>query len=467
MTKRLWRIGISVLLAVAAGWFMHVGGQSAEVSSMAGITVLMAALWITEAIPLGATSLLPVVLFPLFNIADAKEVTPLYAHHIVFLFIAGFFLAYAMEKWDLHRRIAFRIIGTVGFSATRVLIGFMLAAYLLSMWISNLATTVLLLSPALAVLQEWQGNQKRFGVALLLGISYAASIGGTATPIGTAPNLIFSKYWEGAFATQYGSITFLDWMYYGVPISFVLVVACFGLLWWRFMRRETKINTGLLQEKIAQLPKMRIEERWVLGAFVLLALLWMSKAFWVDWLATPSFMRDSAIGMLVVLLLFFIPSARDRSEHILEWRDTQKLPLDIIFIFGGGFALAMGFTKSGLDKIIAAQLEPMADWPLWVMVLGIGFFMTFLTEITSNTATTQLVLPLLVILAQSSDRMPLYFLLPATFAASFAFMLPVATPPNAIVFGTNKISLNTMMRTGLWLNLLAVLLMSLMVFLLV
>lgn len=471
----LLALGLALALFTALKW-TH---GDTRIASMGGITALMATLWITEAVPLGATSLLPIVLFPLTGIADVKMVTPLYAHHIIFLFIAGFLLAFAMEKWNLHRRIAFKIIGLIGFSPVRILAGFMIASFVLSMWISNLATTILLLAPALAVINEFkQSGMKspKFGVGLLLGIAYISSVGGTTTPIGTAPNLIFMSLWEEHF-THISTVGFLDWMSLGVPIGLVLGVLTFLLVKRMFIRKDENIESEGMKARIRELPKIGIEEIVILVFFFALLILWFTRrdlelgghefrgwstrGLWEN----PGYIRDSAIGMGIVLLLFFIPSSK-KNEHILEWTDAKKLPFDILFIFGGGFALAYGFKQSGLDQLIAGQLTPLADLPLWLMVLGICVFMTFLTEITSNTATTQLVLPLLVIMAQSTQINPVYLMVPATFSASFAFMLPVATPPNAIVFGTELIPLKEMMRTGLWLNLLGIIVMTLMTILL-
>ncbi len=449
--------------------------NSSEINWTLATTTLMAALWITEAVPMGATSLLPIAIFPLAGIMDAKEVTPLYASHIIFLFIAGFLLAFAMEKWQLHKRIAFKIISLIGFEPKRILLGFILASFILSMWINNTATTIVLLAPALAIINEFKAknSSKWFGVVLLLGIAYASSIGGTVTPIGTAPNLLLKNYYESSFP-DLPELSFLRWMKFALPLGIIFTT----ILYFYFAKKLGKVKGDFsatdLKEQIARLGKASFEERVVLVIFVLLAALWMTAKNieigdfvikgWTSFLPEGDFMRDSAIGMAVVMTLFFIPSKTKNEQHILEWDDARRLPFDILFIFGGGFALAKAFEKTGIDDILTTQLEPLSALPIWAMILGISLFMTFATEITSNTATTQLVLPLLIVVVKATGIDPILLLIPATFSASYAFMLPVATPPNAIVFGTGEVSNKQMIRLGIWLNLVGAVLMTLYVY---
>ncbi|MCB0738046.1 MAG: SLC13/DASS family transporter [Bacteroidetes bacterium] len=471
MPKQLKYILFSVGLGLLA-WALVWQNHDFRIAAMAGVTVLMAALWITEAIPLGATSLLPIGLFPMLGIANVSDVTAQYGHHIIFLFLAGFILAYAMEKWKLHQRIAFKIIGVVGFSPSRILLGFMLASFVLSMWISNLATTILLLAPALAVIQEVNQKSKNgsaFAIALLLGISYASSIGGTATPLGTAPNLIFMSLWEENFK-DVKAIGFPEWMRFALPVSIILFIPIFWHLKRSFGLKDLEVSANDLKAKVKSLTKMTYEEIVVSAIFLALIALWLTRRDldlglvelqgWGDLFPYSDMIKDSTIGILLVNLLFFIPSKQNAEKQIIEWGDVKKLPYEILLLFGGGFSLALGFKESGLDKVIASQLEPLATWPLWLIILGICLFVTFLTEITSNTATTQLLLPLLIIMANTTGVNPLYLMVPATLSASFAFMLPVATPPNAIVYSTEMIPMKTMMRTGLILNFIAALILT-------
>lgn len=472
-SRRLLFIFIAVGAAFAAGALSAWAGYDRTISGLLFSTVLMALLWVTEAIPLGATSLLPIALFPLFGIADVKVVTPLYANHIIFLFIAGFLMAFAMEKWGLHKRIAFRIIGMIGQKPLSILLGFMLASFILSMWISNTATTIMLLAPALAIIAEFKQRKggQQFGIALLLGICYASSIGGTVTPIGTAPNLLLLTYYNEGFP-DLRELNFLNWMQFALPLGMAFFILVYLYLR-RDIRHKVKAeNSDRIQQQLNSLGKAGYEERLVLVLFSLLALLWISRSDLVigdttirGWGSLPFFegkgyVRDSTVGMAIALLLFFIPARRNKAEFILEWKEAAKLPWDILFIFGGGFALAHGFQTTGLAAILQEVLAPLEQLPLWALVLLICLFMTFLTEITSNTATTQLILPLLILFVQTTSIPPIFLLMPATLSASYAFMLPVATPPNAIVFASGQIPLKRMMQKGLWLNLLGAILLT-------
>jgi sodium-dependent dicarboxylate transporter 2/3/5 len=460
-------VGLSILVFV----WSSLSGNANEMNWVLGTTALMASLWITEAIPMGATSLLPIAIFPLTGVLDIKEVTPLYASHIIFLFIAGFLLAFAMERWQLHRRIAFKIIGLIGFEPKRILLGFVLASFILSMWINNTATTIVLLAPALAIINEFKSKSSNqwFGVVLLLGIAYASSIGGTVTPIGTAPNLLLKSYFESSFP-ELPEINFLSWMRFALPLGIIFTVVLFLYLARKLKGQQIDFKADSLKEQIRNLGKLSYEERVVLVIFIALAVMWMSAKSieiggvtihgWTSLFPEPGFIKDSAIGMAVVMLLFFIPS-KSENRNILEWEDAKRLPFDILFIFGGGFALAKAFEKTGIDDILVTQLEPLSALPIWLMILIICLFMTFATEITSNTATTQLILPLLIIVIKATNVEPMYLLVPATFSASYAFMLPVATPPNAIVFGTGEVSNKHMMKIGIWLNLIGVILLTL------
>lgn len=476
MHKRFYILLLCVLLSAITFGIVRSTLESSDIAWVLATTVLMASLWITEAIPMGVTSLLPMAIFPLVGIADMKDITPLYAKHIIFLFIAGFLLAFAMEKWNLHQRMAYKVISLVGFKPVNVLLGFILASFVLSMWISNTAATIVLLAPALAIIKEFNPDNKPnhwFGITLLLGICYASSIGGTVTPIGTAPNLLLLSHYEKAFPDE-AEITFFDWMKFALPVASVFIIILFFYLAHLLKKTPIKDQTSRLKERVKSLPAWSFEEKVILFLFVSVALLWMTARKvelgfidfqgWTQYFENPKFIRDSAIGMAVALLLFMIPSKKEKGKNLLEWKDAQRLPFDILFIFGGGFALAEGFTRSGLDEILVVQMAPLSALPVWLMIIGICLFMTFLTEITSNTATTQLILPLLILVAQATDINPIYLLIPATFSASYAFMLPVATPPNAIVFGTGLVSNKSMMRTGIWLNLIGVVLLSVYVY---
>lgn len=466
---------VKILLSIAAALVVFVlvkfNEGTPQMAWVLATTALMAALWIGEPIPMGATSLLPIAIFPLAGIADAKTITPLYANHIIFLFIEGFLLAFAMERWHLHQRIAYKIIDFIGFKPQRIILGFITAAFVLSMWINNTATTIVLLAPALAIIAELKqkDHESAFGVALLLGICYASSIGGTVTPIGTAPNLLLKTYYEEAFPDR-PALSFFNWIKFALPIAAVFCFIMYLMLIKLIKKQPASAVATDFKQKIKSLGKPSYEERVILVLFTALALLWITAnsleigsfhfSGWTQLFAQPDYIRDSVIGMAVVLLLFFIPSKNEKGSNLLEWSDAKKLPFDILFIFGGGFCLAKGFEISGLDTVLMHQMKPLESLPLWLVILSVSLFMTFLTEITSNTATAQLVLPLLILVAKATGVEPLYLLIPATFSASFAFMLPVATPPNAIVFATGQVPSKQMMKTGLRLNLLGAVLLS-------
>ncbi len=453
----------------------------AQVSKMAGITLWMAVWWISEAVPLAITALLPVFLFPLFGIMGTKALSPSYMNQILFLFIGGFIIAFAMEKWNLHKRIALKIILLIGNDVNRILLGMMVASWFLSMWISNTATTMMLLPTALAVIQKLkdyiptQDAQRKFSIGVLLGIAYAASIGGTATLIGTPPNLIFISQYQTSFPEQ-ETISFMQWFLFGLPASCVLLGGAYLLLkrWYCPKDVALKSEIRLFEQEYASLGRMSFEEKVVAFDFIVLALLWFFRKDlnlglftlpgWDRLVEQPQYFTDSTVAVFMAVLLFLIPSRQKPGEKIISWQKVKELPYDIILLFGGGFALAKGFTESGLSVWLSGQLDGIVHLSPLLIIACICFFMTFLTEITSNMATTQLMLPVLVALSAATGIDPLLLMLPATFSASMAFMLPVATAPNAIIFGSHQLQIADMARTGLVLNLICIGLMTLLMF---
>jgi len=452
-----------------------------EVARTAAVAVLMAIWWITEAIPIPATALLPVALLPLLGVTSGTKVAAAYFNHIIFLFIGGFLMALAMQRWDLHRRIALRIILLVGSSPRRLLLGFMTASAFLSMWISNTATTMMMVPIALAIIFRLKetagGSLGRFPAGLLIGIAYASSIGGMATLIGTPPNQAFTQIFHIYFP-EAPEITFAGWFLFGLPCSVIFLAAAWLLLAGLFLPRGfgTSGNRKLFREEYARLGRMSFEERTVLTLFVMLAVLWLLRADieiglfvipgWSSLLPVPDFVDDGTIAIFVGLALFVIPSRSRPGERLLDWRTANKLHWGIVLLFGGGFALAAAFKDSGLSAWLTGQLTGLQGAPPVVLVASICTLMTFLTELTSNTATTQMALPLLGSLALAIEVNPLLLMIPATLSASCAFMLPVATPPNAIVFGSGEVRMADMMKAGLILNLIGVVLITTLVYLL-
>jgi sodium-dependent dicarboxylate transporter 2/3/5 len=435
-------------------------GLSPQGMSVAAVASLMAIWWISEAIPVPATALLPIALFPVLGVLDGSEVTRAYGHHLIYLFLGGFLIAVTMEKWNLHHRIALHTIHLVGVTPKRIVLGFMLATAFLSMWISNTAATMMMVTIAVAVLHEISRDTgessggSQFGAALMLGICYAASIGGVATLIGTPPNAIFA----GVVEKTYGiSISFVDWMKFGLPLSLVML----GITWVyltqvRFRGEQPQLAGGreFIRDQLRRLGPMSREEKGVAAVFSLVALLWVVRGFY-----QPEALRlvtDSTIAIAGALLLFLIPVNLARREFLLDWKTAVTIPWDIIILFGGGFALARGFSESGLTTWLAGLLGVLQGVQIVLIIAAVVLLVIFLTEVTSNTATASLLLPVMAALAAAVEVRPFGLMVAAVVAASFAFMLPVATPPNAIVYGSREVSIQQMALAGLWLNLLAV-----------
>jgi sodium-dependent dicarboxylate transporter 2/3/5 len=437
-------------------------GMPTEALRVAAVAVWMALWWLSEAVPIPATALLPIVLYPLLGIMPAGEVTGSYAHHLIFLFMGGFMIAVAMERWNLHRRIALQVIRRVGTEPARLVLGFMLATALLSMWISNTATAMLMVTIGIAVLKQLlpdgQHRTAPLGTALMLGIAYAASIGGVATLIGTPPNAILAGVLQQNYAVE---LRFADWMQFALPLSVSML-----FLTWLYLTRiafrvdETAVPeaAGHIREQLAALGPLSAPERRVAWVFGCVALLWIGRGF-IDWQPLQA-VKDSTIAIAGALALFAIPADWKQRVFLLDWQTAVRIPWDIIVLFGGGFALAAGFSDSGLSSWLADQLRVLEGVPkLWI-ILAVGLLVIFLTEVTSNTATASVMLPVLGALSQALQLPPMILMVTATLCASFAFMLPVATPPNAIVFSSRCVRIPQMARAGLWLNLMGVLLIT-------
>jgi sodium-dependent dicarboxylate transporter 2/3/5 len=437
---------------------------------VAAVATLMAVWWITEAIPIPATALLPVVLFPLLGVLSGSDVTRAYGHHLIYLFLGGFLIAVTMEKWNLHHRIALHTIRLVGVTPHRIVVGFMLATAFLSMWISNTAATMMMVTIAVAVLKEvtheisHEPGQLHFGTALVLGIGYAASIGGVATLIGTPPNALFAGVIEKTYDV---SISFVEWMSFGLPLSLVMLTVTWLYLTRIVFRSEVGQLPGgreYIQEQIARLGPMSRQEIHVAAVFCMVALLWVVRGLYEP--DALQMVKDSTIAVAGALLLFLIPVNLKKGEFLLDWRTAVTIPWDIIILFGGGFALAQGFSESGLTLWLAERLSILQGIDMLLIIVAVVLLVIFLTEVTSNTATASLLLPVMGALATAIDVHPFGLMVAAVIAASFAFMLPVATPPNAIVFSSRYVSIPQMVRAGIWLNLIGVVLISGFVYLL-
>ncbi len=460
-------LGLTVFFGIL--FFVRLQGVKPAATATLAVALLMAVWWVFEVVPLAVTALLPVVLYPLLGVMNGKTVSAVYFNDIIFLFIGGFIVALAMERWDLHKRIALRILLMTGKSPARILFGFMGATAFLSMWISNTATTMMMIPILLSIIKELSANMdkrsaSRFTVALLLGVAYSASIGGIATLVGTPPNPMFTKVFAIMFPKG-PEISFSDWFIFAFPVSLLMFFATWFFLYLLYKPAPDAvhaIDTRSFREQYHLLGKPSREEIIVLVDFVLMALLWMTRSGikiggfhfggWSSLFPNAHFFNDGTVAIAMALPLYFIPAKKKKHTFVMTWKYSRKIPWQIVLLFGGGFALAIGFKDSGLSEWFGKSLSFFAAFHPIVLIISISLLMTFLTELTSNTATTQIFLPILASLAISVHVNPLLLMVPATLSASMAFMLPVATPPNAIVFSSNKITIAQMAKTGLLLN---------------
>ncbi len=507
--------------------FVELDPANPLVTRMAAVTLLMAIWWISEAIPLAATALLPIVLFPLLGIMRGREVSAAnrinfedvtlrgglqpsdldiifpnvasqYMDSIILLFLGGFLIAVAVEKWNLHKRIALHIVRVIGSQPHRLVLGFMLATGFLSMWLSNTATAMMMMPMGMSLILLYENLNREivaaggvvdsradnFALNLLLGIAYAASIGGFATLIGTPTNGVFVTQMS-QFFPEAPEITFASWMLLALPLSL-----CYLLIAWALLTRfvfplpATMPFSGhdFINNEIKQLGKMSTEEKRVACVFVSVAILWMTRkerlfsedvgifgwSYYLDALlvrlgAFPvgDMIDDGTVSIAMALLLFIIPASKAIGGRLIDWDDAHKLPWGILLLFGGGLAIAKGFSTSGLSDYIALLLQALlGDASPFITVVATVTFITSLTEISSNTATVSLALPIMASLSQAIETHPLLLMIPTTLAASCAFMLPVSTPPNAIVYGSGRVPIMKMVVAGIWMDVLSVILLT-------
>lgn len=459
--------------------FFHPTGLSVEANAVLASTAWIAVWWITEAIPIAVTSLLPIILFPLTGGLSLNQTTASFGHRYIFLYIGGFMLAIAIERWNLHRRIALTIIRFIGTNIKGIILGFMAATAFLSMWISNTATTVMMLPIGMAIVSQLKDNpdtieneNRTFGKVLMLAIAYSASIGGVATLIGTPPNLVFAGVIEETYGIE---ISFGQWIQFGLPVSLILLFICWKYLTeyaYRFEQQSFPGGRAEIQRQLQALGQISTEEKRVLAVFVGTALLWISRSPIQKFIQAQcaskeayeqlmiSRIDDTIIAMMAGITLFLIPAAQEKRRPIIQWDEAVKLPWGVLLLFGGGLALAQGFKISGLAQWLGEQMTLAEGISTLLLLLLIVAAINFLTEITSNLATTSMMLPILVLLAQAIDVHPYLLTVGATVAASCAFMLPVATPPNAIVFGSGYLKIPDMVKAGIWLNIISIILLT-------
>ena len=429
------------ILALLSGYLMYSAGFAADAAVTMGITVVTVIWWVFEPIPIPATSLLPLALLPLFGVLTGQQVSAAYGNPLILLLLGGFILSTALARNGAHRRIALTMVNIFGGNSSRRLVfGFIAASAILSMWISNTATTLMLLPVALAVLEK--AEDPKLATPLLLGIAYAASIGGIGTPIGTPPNVVFMGIYTQITGLEIG---FAQWMAWAVPIVLVLVPLI--ALW--LTRNLT--HTGSID--LPQVGAWQSGEVRVLIVFALTALLWITRkepmGGWTAWMDFP-YTNDYVVAFVAVVALFIIPDGK--GERLLDWETATTIPWGMLILFGAGIAIAAAFTSSGLSQMIGTLLSGLATLHLLLLMLSICLVVTFLTEATSNTATTTLLMPILGAAAIGAGMDPKLFMIPAAMSASCAFMLPVATAPNLIMFSTGRFTIETMAREGFALN---------------
>jgi sodium-dependent dicarboxylate transporter 2/3/5 len=444
---------------------------SHPVSAMAFVTAWMAVWWITEAVEIGVTSMLPFVLLPLLNILKAEEVAVQYMEQTIFLFIGGFFLAYALEKWDIHHRLAYRIILFTGSSPSRILAGIMLTAYLISMWISNTATTLMLVSAVSAIATRKElfkpESMEKNASAFLIALAYSATIGGMSTIVGTPTNMIFTGYWETNYPDR-EPISFVRWCVFGIPFSLAMLAAGYFLLVKFFRIEKTSTDKSFICEQYVALGPVTREQISVMVLFAITVILWFTRTTieigsirFGGWekLFPKGYIKDSTVAIAAAIAMFVIPSG-EKGKFILEWNDVKRLPLHIILLFGGGFALAKGIEVSGLGEFLASQLHFFEHYPAWTLIAALAVLVTLLSELASNVATITLMLPIIASLSEAINIDPIKVMVPATFAASFGFMLVIATAPNTIAYATGLFSSRNLFRVGLWMNLVGIALLT-------
>jgi sodium-dependent dicarboxylate transporter 2/3/5 len=430
------------------------------------IAILMAIWWMTEAVPMAVTAFIPLIAFPLLNLGDLKSVANYYAGSTTFLILGGFIIGIGLQRWNLHTRIALQTVRRVGTDPRRVIAGFMVACAFLSMWISNTATTVMMLPiaypVAMLLISENKGDaaqEKRFGAALMLGLAYSATIGGMMTLIGTTTNVMFKGFFEETYGVE---INFLDWMLMAVPIGLALLLVTWWMLTKIMLSGKMDAHSGIaeiINDKLSDLGEMSRGEKRTIFVFVLTAGLWVGHGLIEPYLGGLQ-LNDASIAIFGALLLFVIPADWKSGTFLLRWSDTRDVPWGILILLGGGLAMAGAMNSFGVADWLGGEISSFGDLPVWALILLTVTFIVFLSELMSNVATLAAFLPVIVATAIGFGENPLLFAVPAAFAASCAFMLPVATPPNAIVFGSDLVTVPQMAKTGFWLNIIAIFLLS-------
>lgn len=454
--------GLAISLAL---YFFNPLNADAGAVKVLAVAGLMITWWVTEALPMPVVALLPLILFPLLKISSMEEAASPYANPVIFLFMGGFMLGLAIEKWNLHRRIALNIIRLTGTSGDRIVLGFILATGLLSMWLSNTATTMMMFPIALSVIHvmkennKGEGNITNFSLTIMLAIAYASNIGGIATIIGTPPNVAYVAYIEKKYSYSVG---FMNWMMICTPLAILLLISLYWVMVkWLFPNRiKSDLATRqLIRDELTELGPVSINEKRVLVIFISTAFLWITKDI-INSSQAVFKLNDSIIALLGALALFICPAKGEKNDSILEWEDTKKMAWGILLLFGGGISLANGLENAGLMQQLGQWLSQFAGNE-FILVLIITIVTMFLSEVMSNVAQVIVFAPVVSSMADAIGINPLLLGIPMTLAASCASMMPMGTPPNAIVFASGHIRLAQMTKAGFVMNMVAVILITL------
>lgn len=471
-TGRNWYVFVSTLLIFVFLCFLDPPeGLSQAGWYTAAVALLMAAWWVGEVIPIFATALLPLVLFPILQIASISDTAAPYAHPMIFLFMGGFILAISMQRWNLHKRIALNIIAFIGSKPRNIIVGFIIASAFMSMWVSNTAATIMMLPVAISVIEltknsnkstEFELQQfKNFGLVLMLAIAFSASVGGLGTVIGTPTNALLIAFVNDAYGIE---ISFVEWMMVGVPvIIFGLPIIFYTLanVIYPVKLKELPGGKEYLQMELKKLGRMTAPEKKVTVVFILVALMWLTRPLLSNFIPGLS---DAGIAIFGALILFVTPSKSTSAHFLMSWKDTEKLPWGVLILFGGGLSLAGAIQGTGLAEWIGGYFDVLGGWPVLLIIFSISLVIIMFTEMASNSATAAAFLPIMGSVAIVLGLHPLLLAIPVAVVASCAFMLPVATPPNAIVYGSGLITIPEMAKAGFLLNILFALLVTLLAY---
>lgn len=433
-----------------------------SIDTVLAIALWMVIWWVTEAVSISVTAFIPLALFPLLGLGTIKDVASNYANPIVYLFFGGFVIALALEKVQLHKRIALSILKITGAKANGIILGFMIATALMSMWISNTASTVVMLPIAVSVINlliddtdGFTKNDRNFALSIMLGIAFSANIGGMATLIGTPPNSVMLAFLNESYNIDIG---FFQWMQMGVPFAIVMLMITYFIITRVFFPNHLgtiAASKHIIREELDKLGRISKGEKIVLIIFILTAIAWMLRSY-LNSLFPNIVLTDTTISIIAALLMFITPLDFKKGSFPLDWKDTSRLPWGILILFGGGLALASGLKDAGLIAMIGDSISQQTSWSIWMVTAVLIFLMLFMTELMSNVALVTVLIPLVVGIAIGMDVPILQMVIPVTLAASCAFMLPMATPPNAIVFASGHVRVDQMARIGIVLNLISV-----------